>query len=191
MAALVTSALALSASGEAQAQAKTDAVTVSTDAGSILCSGDLCIQTVAVDTAEGLAEVNAWADTTTFTGHFEITVPKTWSGENSTGGDKKWPAGGTHYSFVVPLFPGLTYQATAWRRNSPGHYSDIGRVNFGIDDVGQVQEFSPRVTRHTGSRRPRSPGPGSPSAGRPWAPGRHAARAALPGQAGAQGTQAL
>ena len=102
------------------------------NAGAILCSGDLCIQTVAVDTTEDLAAVNAWADTTTFTGHFEITVPGTWSGENSAGGDKRWPHGGTHYTFVVPLFPGLTYQATAWRRNSPGHYSHIGWKKFGI-----------------------------------------------------------
>lgn len=133
VAALVTSGLALSASGEAQAQAKTDATTVSTDAGSIVCSGDLCIQTVAVDTTEDLAEVNAWADTTNFTGHFEITVPDTWSGENSTGGNKGWPAGGTHYSFIVPLFAGLRYQATAWRYNGGTSYTNIGRVNFTIN----------------------------------------------------------
>lgn len=133
MVALITSALALGASGEAQAQAKTDAAAVSADAGSIVCSGDLCIQTISVNTTYCLAVVAAWADTSNFKGHFEMAVPSEDYVQNSTGGNKEWYAGGANYKFTVPFYgEGAGYQATAWRYNGSS-YTDIGRVNFTIN----------------------------------------------------------
>src|SRR5215472_12012182 len=42
--------------------------------GSILCSGDLCLQTVSVNTSNHTAQVNAWADTSTLNPGFFILL---------------------------------------------------------------------------------------------------------------------
>jgi hypothetical protein len=102
--------------------------------GSILCSGDLCIQTISANITTCVAVVAAWADTSNFTGHFEIAVPDELYVQNSTGGDRVWIAGGANYKFTVPFFgEGETYQVSAWRHNSNGSYTRIGFVQFGIN----------------------------------------------------------
>ena len=111
-----------------------NAATGTTNAGSIVCSGDLCIQTETVNTTVCLAVVAAWADTSDFTGHFEMAVPSVGYTQNSTGGDKESIAGGANFKFTVPFYgEGVGYQATAWRHNSNGTYTNIGRVNFTIN----------------------------------------------------------
>jgi hypothetical protein len=98
--------------------------------GAILCSGDLCIQNdgyVGNDVA-----VEAWAYTSTFYGHFELTGDG--FTENCTDNNQWWYAGGGGCEFDMPIQCTTSYVATAWAHLSQPepHYSDIGRVTFGL-----------------------------------------------------------
>ena len=92
--------------------------------GSILCSGDLCIQRI-TSVVNGTASVKAWADTYSFTGSFYLSGGPDGYDRSSTTG--KWNAGGTGYVFTdVP--EGATYTATAWTTGG----DEIGLVTFGV-----------------------------------------------------------
>jgi hypothetical protein len=111
------------------------AVAAAKPIGGIVCSGDLCLQTQSANTANCTAVVNAWADTTSFTGHFEIQamMPVNTAGVNSSG-DQLWPAGGMHASIGIQFFGSPeSYQATAWRHNPDRSYTKVGVVNFTIN----------------------------------------------------------
>lgn len=100
-------------------------------AGSILCNGDLCIQTVSVNTSNHTAKVNAWADTRTVTGYFILQQPPVNGiGSFEYSPTRTWPAGGTHYTFTTPLLHG-TYWMFMYQGAPPG--SPIGDVGFGIN----------------------------------------------------------
>jgi hypothetical protein len=102
-------------------------------AGSILCSGDLCLQTVGVNTSNHTAQVNAWADTSTLNpGYFILTSPldSEGIGEVLASPVQKWPAGGTHHTFTIELLHG-TYTMDAYRGKPPG--TNVGQKGFGIN----------------------------------------------------------
>lgn len=104
-------------------------------AGSILCSGDLCLQTVSVNTTNHTVQVNAWADTKTINpGYFVLTTPPNSSGVSEVGfspvGD--WPAGGKHYTFTVQLEHG-TYDMTAYSGGTLGKGAVVGDKTFGVN----------------------------------------------------------
>jgi hypothetical protein len=90
--------------------------------GDILCSGDVCIQ--GIDQGETEASVKAWADKTTFTGHFEI-INVTSDYANSP--NKKWIAGGAGYVFTYEP-EGTSYEVIAWKGTKT--FTNIGRVQF-------------------------------------------------------------
>jgi hypothetical protein len=110
------------------------AATVANPLGSIVCSGDLCIQTQSVNGSNCTAVVKAWAFNRSFTGHFEMAVPARGYAQNSRGGDRNWQAGGPGYDFTVRFFgSSFQYQGSAWRHNPNGGYSRIGFVPFAIN----------------------------------------------------------
>jgi hypothetical protein len=100
---------------------------VSPAAGDIICSGNLCIQTDS--TTSSTAKISAWADHTTFKGHFEMQII---GGQVENSPTKTWTAGGAGYQFSMPCSTSYTYQATAWKKVSDG-WEDIGEVVFYID----------------------------------------------------------
>jgi hypothetical protein len=102
-------------------------------AGSILCSGDLCLQTISYNTRTHTAKINAWADTKRLNpGYFTLDTPPDSSGvsEFLFSPVRRWPAGGTHYTFTAQLEHG-TYDMTAYSGNIPG--SPVGEKGFGIN----------------------------------------------------------
>ena len=92
--------------------------------GSILCSGDLCIQRI-TSVVNGTASVKAWADTSSFTGTFYLSGGP--DGYDRASTTQKWNAGGAGFVFTnVP--EGATYTATAWTTSN----DEIGLVTFGV-----------------------------------------------------------
>jgi hypothetical protein len=101
-----------------------------------VCGGDACIQTASKGGT--YANVNAWANTTTFSGHFELQnvgcgYPGLHIANSSTG---TWPAGGTHYTFKNIIWHGMgcggdSWAVIAWKKTSSG-FSQIGFVSFQI-----------------------------------------------------------
>ena len=100
----------------------------------IECHGDVCIQTAAKGAT--LATVNAWADTTTFTGHFQLVNTGCGITVANSHPDKTWPAGGSHYPFTGIQWKGGAcgdfWQITAWKHNPNGTYTSLGSVGFQI-----------------------------------------------------------
>jgi hypothetical protein len=99
----------------------------------IVCHDDACIQTASKNAT--YANVNAWANNTTFYGHFQLVntgCGTTWG--NSP--NETWPAGGRHYTFQNiewnPPVCGDFWSVTAWRHNSNGTYTSLGTVGFQI-----------------------------------------------------------
>jgi hypothetical protein len=88
------------------------------------CGGDVC----ANEAGQSLSTlyIHTWAFTTTFTGHFELQTP---TGAVHNSSDKKNYAGGAGPTFALPIVYGY-YCATAWRKNGPGNYTDLGEVCF-------------------------------------------------------------
>jgi hypothetical protein len=110
-----------------------DAATTQAAAGSVLCNGDVCLQTISVNTSNHTAQVNAWAATKTLNpGFFILSTPPDSSGVSSFeySPTKEWPAGGTHYTFTIPLLHG-TYDMTAYSGKPPGTL--VGNKTFGIN----------------------------------------------------------
>ena len=107
-------------------------------AGTILCSGDVCIQTISVNAAGTSAVITAWADTTTFTGHFELM---SLTGQVQNGADKTWIAGGSTGSvrakFTAALTEqnGHTFSMYGWKKVAAGSYTNVGIVKqFTVND---------------------------------------------------------
>jgi hypothetical protein len=90
--------------------------------GDILCNGDVCIQ--GIDQGETEASVKAWANRTTFTGHFEI-INVTSDYANSP--NQKWIAGGAGYVFTYEP-EGTSYEVIAWKGTKT--FTNIGDVQF-------------------------------------------------------------
>lgn len=108
-------------------------------AGSILCSGDLCLQTLSVSGVPSCtAVVRTWPFNVNLYGHFEMSEPfNNHYTQNSQGGDRSWRAGIDGFDFTIPYFhTNDTYYGIAWQRNNPGklpaNYSKVGVVGFGI-----------------------------------------------------------
>ena len=133
--ALVTSGLALSAAGNAHAQTIAHAPKTAHTAAvkprfAIVCSGDACVQT----TFKGpsLANINAWANTVSFTGHFDL-----YNGCGEFMGhspDQFWPSGRDPFPFRNLHWADCFdhWKVIAWQKNAPNNYSNIGTVNFSI-----------------------------------------------------------
>jgi hypothetical protein len=108
--------------------------TMSPDAiGAIVCSGDLCIQSDSCNSDQTEVSIDAWADTGSFFGHFELENPNG-ADYNSTP-NENWLAGGTGNEFTVPLFTGEEYHVIAWKYTpSSATYTNIGQVNFTVNN---------------------------------------------------------
>lgn len=111
---------------EAAAQEKA-AAAAKADAA-VLCSGDLCIQDFVGNTTQ---TVHAWADTYSFTGHFELEYGCSIAGCNiANSANKSWPAGGTHWSFTYTSAI-ISQCVWAWKGpSSTGKYTNIGEKCF-------------------------------------------------------------
>jgi hypothetical protein len=95
--------------------------------GKILCSGDLCIQYDGSFANCSEAAVDAWADATTESGHFQIKIPSVGYAQNSSSGT--WKAGGAGFEFATPLYPEPTgYTVIFWHNGN-----NIGQKNFTIN----------------------------------------------------------
>lgn len=125
--ALAVPAMALSTSGDAHAATARMGI----PNGDIVCGGDLCIQTNSVNTTACTAVVAAWANTSTFYGHFELSISGGFVANSNT---QTWPAGGQNYKFNVHFNPHAEYEATAWGYNG-GQYQNLGTVDFTINDA--------------------------------------------------------
>lgn len=90
--------------------------------GSILCSGDLCIQRT-TSIINNKATVKAWANTFTFVGHFELLGP---DGHIANSTTAAWVAGGAGYNFNG-VAAGSGYSIIAWDGSA-----NIGQVNFRV-----------------------------------------------------------
>ena len=102
-------------------------------AGSILCSGDVCLQTISYNTSNHTAKVNAWANTKTIAnGYFVLNSPPNSSGisEVAFSPVQRWPAGGTHWTATIQLVHGL-YDMSAYSGNIPGFL--VGDKTFSIN----------------------------------------------------------
>ena len=99
IAAVALSAVPAQASVHAQASLQASSAVLQVAApqakGAIQCSGDVCIQSQCAQC--NIQNINAWANTSTFTGHFEFFFG-IYVIRNSP--NRTWPAGGTHYTFT-------------------------------------------------------------------------------------------
>jgi hypothetical protein len=116
----VTTALPASAapatSIQAAASTSTQAAVSPADVGSIVCSGDICIQRIS-SVVGGKANVKAWAWKTTFTGAFYLYGGQ-YNGNASP--TEKWVAGGagwTGYGLAVGS-PAIQYWISATSTSS-------------------------------------------------------------------------
>jgi len=76
----------------------------------------VCIQTASKSGA--LANVNAWARSTTFTGHFQLIDNCDVTVANSP--TETWPAGGRHYTFTNIHYAdcGDFWEVVAWSNSN-------------------------------------------------------------------------
>jgi hypothetical protein len=93
------------------------------------CGGDVCADVVSKASA-GFG-IDAWAYTTTFTGHFELISPNGTIYNMPKSGNVANPAGGTSQHFQVPQVDG-GYTVIAWKYVSAGNYDNIGEVGFSV-----------------------------------------------------------
>jgi hypothetical protein len=100
------------------------------DVGTILCSGNLCIQRVTA-IINNKATIKAWAYRYNFTGHMELAGPDGFIANAPTSGDIFWTAGVTG-AFFRGVARGGGYTITAWRGTRTTGYLDIGQVPFGV-----------------------------------------------------------
>src|SRR5580692_2858083 len=92
--------------------------------GKLICSGNLCVQRVtSVENNE--AYVEAWANKTTFTGHFALYGP---DGHIANSKTQRWIGGGA--GWMPEIAAGGGYYIIAWQGGPP--WSNIGRVNFSV-----------------------------------------------------------
>jgi hypothetical protein len=95
--------------------------------GAILCQGDVCIQSQCAHC--DVQNINAWANTYTFTGHFELTFGCSIAGcNNFNSPNRSWPRGGTHWTFDGVPAATISASVRAWKGGPPWHA--IGNVGF-------------------------------------------------------------
>ncbi len=98
----------------------------------IVCHDDVCIQTASKNVT--YANVNAWANTTTFKGHFQL-VNRTCDITEGNSPNETWPAGGAHYTFkniyYNPIACGDFWEVIGWKESGKT-YVDIGNDGFQI-----------------------------------------------------------
>jgi hypothetical protein len=131
-AAALAAGLSLAAPAAATAATAAPAAVLAPASGVVLAGGDtqcdvdLCIKNL---TKSGVnpATIKAWADTTTFTGHFELIYP---DGHVRNSPTRTWKAGGAGFSFTkVPIGDGYTMKAWKGSGNKP---RNIGTVGFSV-----------------------------------------------------------
>ena len=119
------SAAALIGSAAMGALPASASTVVPATAGATQCSGDLCIQNISPSGSSN-STIRAWADTTTFTGHFELTFS---DGVAKNSPTETWHHGGAGFKFTgIPVGDG--YRMTAWKGTSKTGFKDIGDVGF-------------------------------------------------------------
>jgi hypothetical protein len=90
--------------------------------GAIICGGDVCAQ--GFDQVNNEGSIKAWANTYSFTGHFEIVNVV---GNYANSPTKKWIAGGAGFVFTYePL--DTSYNIDAWKGTGP--YTKIGTAQI-------------------------------------------------------------
>jgi hypothetical protein len=113
------------------------AATSSPDAGWNICSDDICAQTISVNPTNCSAVVAVTANAP-FNGHFELVEDVTPKNTVENSPTRQWSAGDQYQFNGIPFDGGGTnYQATAWRYDGNGGYTDVGQVNFTIDNPSQ------------------------------------------------------
>jgi hypothetical protein len=131
LAACAITAIGLSVTGTAAANAAAGTGHV-TPGYAIVCGGDTCIQTASI--SGSYANVRAWANTTTFFGHFQLV--NTGCGTTiATSPNQVWPAGGAHYTFVNIFWKtscGNSWRITGWKKVSPTKWDNMGSADFSI-----------------------------------------------------------
>jgi hypothetical protein len=97
--------------------------------GAIICQGDVCIQSNCAKCDS--QNIEAWANTYTFTGHFQINWGCGPGCETSNSPNKRWIHGGAGYSFDgIPY--GVSACVIAWEGpyNTGSRWRSIGDVCF-------------------------------------------------------------
>jgi hypothetical protein len=105
-------------------------------APAVVCGNNTCIQQASLNTANGIATVNAWANNTTFFGHMQLgnncktTIQNLPSGQHDT----TFPAGGMHVTFSIHYTDcNNSWSITGWKRNSSANgYISQGTAVFTI-----------------------------------------------------------
>jgi hypothetical protein len=137
--AIITSGLVLSVADNAHAQIKIHAPQITHTATvkprfDILCGGPyICIQTKQI--TDPTASVNAWANTTSFTGHFELLNGcDQFVANGPIKTDRLFPAGSNPYTFTNIHWADCqdSWTIIAWKEAGGGRYTDVGSVNFSI-----------------------------------------------------------
>ena len=99
------------------------------DTGSVLCSGNLCIQRV-TSIVNHKATIAAWAVNSGFTGHFELLGPDGHIANHPTTGDQKWAVGqSTQFTGVAQ---GGGYTIKEWVGTASTGWHTAGVVNFSV-----------------------------------------------------------
>jgi hypothetical protein len=97
--------------------------------GAVQCTGDLCIQRT-TSIINNKATVKAWADTTSFFGHFELSGPDGHIANCPSNSNEQWNAGGTGCNFTN-VAQGGGYTITAWKVSGKS-VVNIGKVSFRV-----------------------------------------------------------
>jgi hypothetical protein len=123
--ALMMASAAITVVGMSALPASAQVTNYSVPAHTAHCSGDVCAQVLSVGSSD---KIRVWANTRTFTGHFELQPP---NGTVHNSSDATWKAGGTGNTFTgIENSPTGNYTATAWEGSKQGGYTNIGRVTF-------------------------------------------------------------
>lgn len=95
--------------------------------GKLICSGNgvMCIQRI-TSISNGSAYVEAWADTLTWTGWFQLYGPNGPRGKPSP--NKTWERGGPGYLWDIPAGGG--WYVVAWQ--NPSSPVQIARIDFAV-----------------------------------------------------------
>jgi hypothetical protein len=94
----------------------------------ILCNGDVCTQDVVGDTSQ---TITAWANKTSFSGHFELQFGCHDGSCNTTNSSNGyWPHGGKHWSIAITSAV-ISQCVLGWKGpSSTGTYTKVGEECF-------------------------------------------------------------
>jgi hypothetical protein len=100
--------------------------------GAVLCSGDLCIQTVGCLDGNSKVSIDEWANSGFF-GHFELELPNGTHQNSLPSGNYNYDTG-SGYVFTADLVLQQPYEGIAWSYNAETKaYSDVGHVTFTVN----------------------------------------------------------